>query len=292
MPRKSPSLFRGLATGTLAGLLTSLATAAAAPGPGFPGPVGLQLYSLREQFAKDVPGTLDRVRAFDFRDVELAGTYGLTPAQFRSALDARGLRAVSAHFPYEQLRDDPDGAVRDAQALGLRDVGCAWVPHRDPFDEAACREAIAVFNRAGAVLAAHGLRFFWHLHGYEFQPRGAGTLVDLIMAETDPRFVNFEMDVFWMVHAGQDPLQLLQRYRGRWLLLHLKGMKATTPTGLLTGHSEITNSVPLGTGRIDYLPVLRAASEAGVQLYFIEDESPQSAQQIPSSLRYLATLPW
>jgi sugar phosphate isomerase/epimerase len=292
MPRKSPSFVSRLAAGMLAGLLAPLVAAAAASGPGFPGPVGLQLYSLREQFAKDVPGTLDLVRAFGFREVELAGTYGLTPAQFRAELDARGLRAVSAHVPFEQLRDDIDGVVRDAQALGLREVGCAWVPHQDPFDEKTCREAIAVFNRAGAVLAAHRLRFFWHLHGYEFQPHGAGTLVDLIMAETDPHSVSFEMDVFWLVHAGQGPLALLQRYRGRWLLLHLKGMKDTTPTGLLTGHSEITNSVPLGTGKIDYRPVLRAAQAAGVQAYFIEDESPRSAQQIPPSLRYLATLEW
>jgi sugar phosphate isomerase/epimerase len=277
-----------LAAVALAGLWAPRAAA----GPGFPGPVGLQLYSLREQFAKNVPATLDEVRAFGFRDVELAGTYGLTPAQFRAQLDARGLRAVSAHVPYEQLRDDVEGVIRDAKALGLRDVGCAWVPHRDPFDEKACRDAIAVFNRAGTVLAAHGLRLFWHLHGYEFQPHGAGTLVDLIMAETDPRDVSFEMDVFWMVHAGQDPLKLLERFRGRWVLMHLKGMKDTTATGLLTGHSEITNSVPLGTGKIDYLPILRAAQAAGIQRYFIEDESPLSEQQIPQSLRYLATLPW
>lgn len=261
-------------------------------GPGLKGQIGLQLYSLREQFAKDVPGTLDKVKAFGITNVELAGTYSLTVEQFKALLDARGLKAVSAHYPFEQFRANLDGVVRDAKTLGLEYVGCAWIPHKDPFDEKTCREAIAVFNQAGETLAKHGLKFFYHTHGYEFQPHGQGTLFDLMMTETNPKYVSFQMDVFWIVHAGQDPVKMFEKYGQRWQLTHVKGMKDGTPTGLLTGHSDVANSVALGTGKTDYPPILRAAQKASVKWHIIEDESPLAEQQIPQSLRYLETVKW
>lgn len=257
-----------------------------------PDTIGLQLYSLRNEFQKDVPGTLDMVKALGFRTVELAGTYNLTPEQFRQQLDAHGLIALSAHFPYERFRDDVEGVARDAQTLGLKYVGCAWIPHNGAFDEKTCRDASAVFNRAGEALAKHGLKFFYHTHGYEFQPYADGTLFDLLMRETKPKFVSFEMDVFWIVHPGQDPVQLLQKYDKRWLLMHVKGMRDNTPTGLLTGHSDVTNDVAVGTGKIDYPPIFKAAQIIGVKYYFIEDESPSSEQQIPQSFAYLKTVRW
>src|SRR5215471_16108083 len=184
-------------------------------GPSFKGPIGLQLYSLRDQFKKDVPGTMDQVQKFGFQYVELAGTYGLTPEKFREQLDARGLKAISGHFSYEQCRDHIEDVARDAKVLGLQYVGCAWIPHQDPFDEKTCREAAAVFNRAGEALAKHGLKFFYHTHGYEFLPYRNGTLFDLLMAETNPKFVRFQMDVYWVVNPGQDPVKLLEKYGKR-----------------------------------------------------------------------------
>jgi len=257
-----------------------------------PREIGLQLYSLRAQFQTNTPGTLDEVKAFGFQTVELAGTYQLTPEQFRQQLDDRGLKAISGHFPYERFRDDPEGVARDAQVLGLKYAGCAWIPHSDPFDEKTCREAAGVFNHAGEVLAAHGVKFFYHSHGYEFQPFQDGTLFDLLMHETNPKFVNFEMDVFWIVHPGQDPVKLLEKYNKRWILMHVKGMRDTTPTGLLTGHTEVTNDVAVNQGKIDYAPILKAAKSVGVKYFIIEDESPSSEQQIPQSFEYLKTVKW
>ena len=249
-------------------------------------PVGLQLYSLREQFKKDVPGTLDQVRAFGITNVELAGTYGLTPEKFKAELDARRLKAVSAHFPYEQCRDDIERVVREAKVLGVEYAGCAWIPHKDPFDEKTCREAAAVFNRAGEALAKHGIKFFYHTHGYEFLPYRDGTLFDLLIAETKPEYVRIEMDVYWIIHPGQDPVKLLEKYGKRFELMHVKDMKRGTPGGF-TGQSDVTNNVVLGQGIIDLPSVFRAAKKAGVKWYFIEDESPSSVEQIPQSLRYL-----
>jgi sugar phosphate isomerase/epimerase len=254
--------------------------------------IGLQLYSLRNQLAADASGALDEVKGWGITNVELAGTYGLTPEQFKAHLDARGFNAVSGHFPYERFRDDAEGVARDAQILGLKYAGCAWIPHGGVFDEKTCRDAIAVFNHAGEVLAQHGLKFFYHTHGYEFQPYQDGTLFDLMMTETNPKFVNYQMDVFWIVHPGQDPVKLLEKYGKRWQLMHLKGMRDSTPTGLLTGHSAVTNDVAVDTGKIDYVPILRAAKKAGVKWYFIEDESPSSEQQVPQSFHYLETVKW
>src|SRR5438874_9407823 len=256
-------------------------------GKDFQGPIGLQLYSLREQFKKDVPATLDEVKQFGIKYVELAGTYGLMPEQFERELKKRGLEAVSGHFGYERYRDDVESVAREAKALGLKYAGCAWIPHEGDFNEKTCREAAAVFNRAGEALAKHGLKFFYHTHGYEFQAHGQGTLFDLLMAETKPNFVRYEMDVFWIVHPGQDPVKLLQKHGKRFELMHVKDMKKGTPTGLLTGHSEVTNDVALGTGIMDWPAILKASRNAGVKWYFIEDESPSSVQQIPQSLRFL-----
>lgn len=261
-------------------------------GPSFKGPIGLQLYSLRDQFKKDANATLDEVQGFGITYAELAGTYDMSPEVFKAQLDKRNIKAVSGHFAFERYRDDVEGVARDAKVLGLKYVGCAWIPHKDPFDEKTCREAIAIFNRAGEALAKHGLKFFYHVHGYEFQPNGNGTLFDLLMSETNPKFVNYQMDVFWIVFPGQDPVKLLEKYPKRWTLMHLKDMKKSTPTGALTGHTDVSNDVAFGTGKIDFAPILKAAKKAGVKYYFIEDESPTSEQQIPQSLRYLEQLKW
>ena len=253
-------------------------------------PLGLQLYSLRADFARDVPGTLKKVRDYGIKLVETAGTYNLPPEKFKAMLEENGLNPVSGHFPYERFRDDLDAVVRDAKTLGLQYAGCAWIPHEGDFDEKECRDAAAVFNRAGEALSKAGIKFFYHTHGYEFQPHGDGTLFDLLMKETNAKFVNYEMDVFWIVHPGQDPVKLLGKYSKRWVLMHVKDMKKGTPTGLLTGHSDVSNDVTLGTGMMDWPAIMKAAKKTGIKYYFIEDESPTAAEQIPQSLSYLENL--
>jgi sugar phosphate isomerase/epimerase len=256
----------------------------------FKSAVGLQLYSVREQMAKDVPGTLAKVHSWGIKYVELAGNYGLSPQQFKAQLDEHGLDAVSGHFSFNEWSRDPEAVLRQSKELGLVDAGCAWIDHSGAFDEATCRHAIEVFNHVGELAAQQHMTFFSHTHGYEFQPYGDGTLFDLLMRETNPSNVKFEMDIFWVVHAGQDPVKLLQKYPGRWESMHLKDMRKGTPTGLLTGQSDVNNCVALGAGIIDVPAVLRAAREVGVKWYFIEDESPVSEEQIPQSLAYLRDL--
>lgn len=256
-------------------------------GSSFRGPVGLQLYSLRDHFAKDVPGTLARVRDYGIKYVELAGTYKLHPLRFKEMLDAHGLVPIAGHFSYEQYRDKIDEVIKEAKILGLQYAGCAWIPHQAPFNEAKAREAIAVFNKAGEALAKEGIKFFYHIHGYEFHPYQNETLMDLMIKETKPEYVAFQMDVLWVFFPGQDPVKWLQKYGSRWELMHLKDLKVGVARGSLSGHTDVTNDVVLGTGQVNYKEVLKAARRAGVKWYFIEDESPTAAEQIPQSLQFL-----
>jgi sugar phosphate isomerase/epimerase len=279
------AIFIGLALSTVAPLQ-------AAEGS-FKGAAGLQLYSLREQAkVRGVPWMLDQVKGFGIKEVELAGTGNLSAEQFKAELDQRGLTPVSSHFPYKRYKEDLDGVVKDAKALGLKFAGCAWIDHKGDFTEEACRDAIATFNRAGEALAKAGITFFYHCHGYEFQPHGDNTLFDLLFKETKPEFVSYQMDVLWIIFPGQDPVKLLEKYPGRWKLMHLKDLKKGVATGSLSGHTELTNDVTLGTGQVNWPAVLQAAQKAGVQHYFIEDESPTSMEQIPNSLEYLKTVKW
>jgi len=266
---------------------TTFGAGSVGTGSSFKGPIGLQLYSLRAQFAKDVPGTLDEVNRWGLQYVELAGTYNQTPEQFAKELGQRGLVPISGHFSYDDYKKDPESVAKQAKALGLKYAGCAWVPHQGDFDEKTCREAIETFNKAGAALAKHGMKFFYHVHGYEFQPHKDGTLLDLLITGTDPKLVAYQMDIFWIVFPNQDPVKLLEKYGKRWELMHLKDMKKETSTGALTGGTDVKNDAALGAGKIDLPAVLKAAKKAGVKWYFIEDESPWSEQQVPQSLKYL-----
>ncbi|MEZ0387638.1 MAG: sugar phosphate isomerase/epimerase family protein, partial [Verrucomicrobium sp.] len=234
---------------------------------------GLQLYSLRSQFKlRGVAWTLDRVKEFGIKEVELAGTYDQTPDQFKAELDKRGLLPVSSHFPYARLKTDIAGVVKDAKTLGLKYVGCAWIDHKDAFDEAECRDAVEVFNKAGEALSKEGITFFYHPHGYEFQPHGSGTLFDLLFAETKPELVSYQMDVLWILFPGQDPVKLLEKYSNRWKLMHLKDLKKGVATGSLSGKTDVENDVVIGTGQTNYPAVLEAARKVGIKHYFIEDE--------------------
>jgi sugar phosphate isomerase/epimerase len=274
-------------------LLISFASESIAQEGKFTAPPGLQLYSLRSQFAlRGVPWTLDRVKEFGITEVELAGTYGLSADQFKQELEARGLKAVSTHFPFSRLKLDVEGVVKEAQALGVKFAGCAWIDHAGEFDEAEAKTAAEVFNRVGEALAKVGITFFYHCHGYEFQPHTQGTLFDYLMTETKPEFVSYEMDVLWVVFPGQDPAKLLEKYGKRWKLMHLKDLKKGVATGSLSGKTDVENDVPLGSGQMNWASIFSTAQKVGVQHYFIEDESSTSLKQIPESVAFLKSFKW
>ena len=255
-------------------------------GRSFKGPLAVQLWSFRNDFKNDVPGTLKRVRALGFTEVELAGYYGLTAKQFRAELDKAGLKAVSMHIEYEVASDKIDQVIQDAKILGVQYVGVPWI--KSPFTRKDCLAAIEVFNDAGRKLRANGFKFFYHLHGYEFVPDegGKGTLLDLMMTRTDPRFVSMQLDTFHVAYPGQDPVQLMRKYPGRFSSLHLKDIGKNV-VGDNSGDFKDEDGRPLGEGRIDWPAVLKAARKEGVRCYIIEDETSAVWQGIVKSLNYL-----
>lgn len=252
--------------------------------------IGLQLYSLRNQFKTDVPGTLELVEGWGIREIEGGGTYGLPMDEFKKMLKENKMKMVSVGSDFNELRDNPQAAVDQAKAFGAKYVVCFWIPHDgDAFTLDNMKEAVNVFNKAGKLLADNGLSLCYHPHGYEFRPYQDGTLFDYLVKETDPRYLNFEMDVFWVKHPGQDPVALLKKYPKRFLLMHLKDRKHGT-VGNQNGHADVETNVVLGTGDVGIAEVMREAKKAGVKHYFIEDESSHSVMQIPKSLDYLKNL--
>ena len=257
--------------------------------------LGLQMWSLRAQAKESITGSLDQAKAYGIKEIETAGFGRLTADQYAAELKSRGLVAVSAHTGYADLQKDIGAAIRDAKALGAKFLICPY-PRLDKnkvFSEEIAHQMAADFNKFGEACQAAGLRFGFHPHGLEFRPTSSGkgeTVFDTLVRETKPELVCFEMDVFWVFHAGQDPVKLLAKYPHRWVLMHVKDIRKGAVTGLSTGSAAPTDNVAVGTGQIDWPTLLRAAQKAGVQHYFIEDETPTPLQCIPDSLRYLRSL--
>lgn len=253
--------------------------------------IGLQLYSLRNEFKTDVPGTLDMIKSWGIREIEGGDTYGMPLEDFKELLKSNNLKMVSVGADFNQLKNDPQSVADNAKAYGAKYVVCFSIPRPDgeALSIEQMKEAINVFTAAGKILAANGLSLCYHPHGYEFLPYGKGTMFDYLVTNTDPRYLNFEMDVFWVKHPGQDPVALMKKYPNRFLLMHLKDRRHGTP-GNQDGRADVETNVVLGTGDVGITEVMREAKRAGVKHYFIEDESSRSTTQIPQSLAFLKSL--
>ena len=250
-------------------------------------PIGLQLYSFREMAKTDPVGMLRLVRSMGISHVETAGLYGMTAERFAEALRSAGLRATSMHADYNDLENHPDVVIANARALGAAYVGLAWYPHNGAFTESDARKAIADFNQFGRTLKNAGITFFYHDHGYEPVPYGDGTLLDLIIRETDPSLVKFEMDALWTWLPGVDPVALIRKYPGRFRLMHIKDMKPGISRGSLAAGLPAEQQAAIGEGQINWPAVIEAAQKDGVEYYYLEDETPDPMVNVPKSIAYL-----
>ena len=252
--------------------------------------IGLQLYSLREQFKTDVPGTLSKIKSWNIQEIEGGGIYNLPLEDYKKLLKDNGLKMISVGADFNALKDNPQSAIDEAKRFGAKYVVCFWIPHQgNEFDIANIKDAVKVFTTAGKLLKENGISLCYHPHGYEFRPYENGTLFDYLAKNTDPKYVNFEMDVFWVKHPGQDPVALLKKYPNRFLLMHLKDRKKGTE-GNQNGNADVETNVVLGQGDVGIAEIMKEAKKAGVKHYFIEDESSRSEEQIPLSLEYLRSL--
>lgn len=252
--------------------------------------IGVQLYSFRNQFKTDIPGTLEKVSKMGITEVEGGGSYGMTTPEFKALLDKYKFNVASIGADYNKLETDPQSVIDEAKLYGATYVMCAWVPHEDGhFTVENADKAIQVFNTAGKLLKENGINLCYHAHGYEFVPYNNETLFDYMAKKMDPKYANFEMDVFWVKHPGQDPVALLKKYPGRFKMMHLKDRKPGTEGNQL-GHADVETNVVLGSGDVGIAAVMKVAKKYGVEKFYIEDESSRSMEQVPQSLAFLKSL--
>jgi sugar phosphate isomerase/epimerase len=230
-------------------------------------PIGLQLYSVRELLPKDFDGTLSKLAAAGYVEVEAAGYYDRTAQQFRHSMDQAGLRCISTHHPMDQLRPRLDEYIEYAHTLGLSYIVCPSPTRRDPAAKGELNLddwhwVAGELNRIGEKVKAAGMVFGYHNHGPEFGSEGGVVFYDELLRLTDPKLVVFEMDCGWVFAAGRNPLDYLSKTPERFPLLHVKDMARRA-------NGEFHSTV-LGRGAMHYGPILRAAT--GLKHYFIEQE--------------------
>jgi sugar phosphate isomerase/epimerase len=227
-----------------------------------PMPLGIQLYTLRSLLERDFDGTLARVAEIGYREVEFAGYYKRTPAQIREVLQRTGLAAPSAHIPLPATDDDWKRALDAAAVIGHRWAVVPWLDEKQRKDLPRLADRL---NHLGALTKAAGLRQGYHNHDFELAAApGGGTLLDAMIAGTDPAIVDFEMDVYWVTKAGGDPLALMAKYPGRFPLLHLKD---ATP-------APERRMVDVGSGSIDFTTILKTARTHNLEHVFVEHDQP------------------
>jgi sugar phosphate isomerase/epimerase len=256
-------------------------------------PIGVQAYTFRNHFPKDVAKTLDLIQSMGITEIEGSAQQGQTPEQFKQMCADRGISVPSTGVDFNDLANPAD-AIAKAKVLGAKFVMCAWIPHkvRGGFTLEEAEKAVAVFNEAGKKFRENGLTLCYHDHGYEFQPFGKKeTLLDYIIQNTNPEYVSFEMDVLWTMHGGgaDMPEKLLKKYPTRFKLMHVKDLRKGV-AGDLTGGTPAENDVPVGTGQGNWKAIIKLAKKNGIEHCFIEDESNQEVQFVPLSIAYLKSL--
>lgn len=243
------------------------------------GPIGIQLYTVRALMDRDVDGTLDALARIGYAEVEPAGLHGKTPREMRAILDRHGLSAPSSHITMQDIRERWPAALDDAHVLGQRYIVCPWIDESDRTPDG-YRRVAAELNRAGELARREGVQLAYHNHAYEFAPIAGGIVpYDLLLAECDPSLVRMELDLYWIVKAGGDPLAYFARHPGRFPLVHAKDISAA---GAM---------VDVGKGTIDFRAIFARTKEAGIEHCFVEhDDPPSPLDDARESYQYLRHL--
>lgn len=255
--------------------------------------IGIQMGSARAYMENGVEEGLIKLKEMGIKYIEGAGSRSMSNAEYKKLLDKHGFDVVAAGVNFDQI-SDTDSTKALIQNLKFFDVEyavCYWIPHNgDDFVFADMEKAVSVFNKAGKQFADAGISFVYHPHGYEFRPyNGPGTMFDYMMEKTDPKYVNFQIDVFWIRNPGQNPAALMRKYPTRFPLTHLKDRMIGSVDNL-NGRQDKERNVVLGLGDVNIAEVMKASKEIGVKYHFIEDESSRAMVQVPQSLEYLKSL--
>jgi len=260
-------------------------------------PIGLQLYTIREEMERNVEETLSRVAAIGYREVEFAGYFEHAPKDIRRILDQNGLTAPSTHVDYKSLESNWEQVVRAAQIIGHKYIVNSMVDLDLIGDTDGWKRAANIFNRAGEFSKKADIQFAYHNHFFEFFPLNGKLPYDLLLEACDPEFVKMEIDFCWIVAVGQDPLTYFQRYPGRFPLAHVKQLKklpvrtAGDEASLILFERTLPDITEVGEGVIDWKHIFSQSTQASIQHFFVEHDAPQSPfDSIQMSYEYLEKL--
>ena len=241
-------------------------------------PLGLQLYTVRADLAKDYEGTIKLVKAAGVRQVQANLTQsGKNSADQRKLYDSLGLTWESIHAGGDALRNTPEATIAEAKSVGIKNITCSFPLY--PVDRAAImagptlddwKRNAEAFNMAGAACKKAGLSFAYHNHNLEFRKIGEVLPYDLLLKETDPSLVQMEMDIGWVVAGGADPVAYLTKYPDRYHSLHIKDLKNV---GIPNNNMKMISAI-IGKGIIDWKAVLAAAHKTKLERAFLEIEEP------------------
>jgi sugar phosphate isomerase/epimerase len=243
--------------------------------------VGLQLYTVRDLMKADLPGTLRKVAQIGYKEVEFAGYFGRTPAQIRALLKQNGLTSPSSHIGLDTLEKDSVRAFADAKAIGHQWVTMPYIPEerRKTVDD--WNKIIDLLNQLGPQAKAAGLRLAYHNHDFEIRPVNGVRPLDMMLDKTDPSLVDFEMDLYWVVFGGGDPIDFFNRHPKRFAMVHVKD-SAGPPDNKM---------VDVGKGTIDFPKIFAMSDKAGIKHNFVEHDQPADPiATIRNSYRYLRAM--
>ncbi len=241
--------------------------------------IGVQLYTVRSLMEKDFNGTLAKVAAAGYQEVEFAGYYEHKPKDVKKLLNRLGLTAPSTHQGLAVFEQKLDWLIETAKIIGHQYVVCPWLSteQRSTIDH--YKKLAASFNQFGEACQKAGLQFAYHNHDFEFAPLAGQIPFDVLLAATDPKLVQIEIDLYWMIKAGYDPLAYFEKYPGRFALCHVKDMAAEQ------------KMVDVGQGQIDFAKIFAQSQQAGLKHYFVEHDQPENPlQSITVSSQYLKGL--
>lgn len=253
--------------------------------------VGLQLYSLRDELPKDVKGTIAKVAKAGFKEVETYGFsikdqfWGLTPAEFKKLLDENGLTAPSGHYGLGSYLTDGNteelkAAIAAAKVLGSEYVTIPWLDESIRKSADDYKKIAAKINEAGKLAKEAGIRLAYHNHNFEFEKQGDTTGYEILLKGTDKNLVDFELDLYWVVRSGNDPIKLFKENPGRFTMWHVKDMDKANPA----------LNAEVGTGSINFKPIFADAKLSGMKHFFIEHETnykPNPMESVTASCAYI-----
>jgi sugar phosphate isomerase/epimerase len=254
-------------------------------------PIGLQLYTVRDALPKDLPGTIKQVAEIGYKEVEVYDFYGKTAKEFGAILKDNGLTAPSGHYMTHHIKGDWAKHIADAKELGHKYMVNAILEpqERGPLDE--YKKLVELFTKAAEQTQKAGIQFCYHNHNFEFKKLGDTTAFDFLLAQLDPKLVKFEMDCFWVTHAGQDPVAYFKKHPGRFPLLHIKDITAGHPPS-----TDLDDKMGLfaevGRGTIDWKRIFAAAPQGGMKHFFVEQDFCERPplESIKISYEYLHNL--